>query len=111
MRRQRRFTGLGRLLGLALVVQLLVPSGLWHSFVDHEDSHHCIAQVEDVAVGIKHIHCLALELSLPMADQSDDFLFEPLPFKVCLMGVLSVTDTHFRHDFSRFLRGPPSRFV
>lgn len=109
---QLEFIAWGRLfLGFVLAVQLLVPSEVWHTFVDHEDSHHCIAKVNGAAVGVKHIHCMALELNLPMADQQDGFWFEPLAFILCSAGVLPVSDIHFRYESSCFLRGPPALLV
>lgn len=108
--RQHPFNWPGRLIGFLLFVQLMVPSSVWHLFVDHEDNQHCVLQTGGDAIGLKHNHCAALDLSLPVADQSDDYRFEPLPFIALLAFVPSVSDLCFILDFSHFLRGPPFRF-
>lgn len=98
---------MSRLLGVLLFVQILVPSSFWHAFAEHEDSHHCALAVDVDAVGVKHIHCPALELNLPLADQLDGFCFDPRSYFSFQFKVQSVSDIQYRYEAFLFLRGPP----
>lgn len=108
MRGMSKHSLLSRLLGVVLLVQLLVPSSIWHAFAEHEDSHHCVTAIDgDALVGVKHIHCPALELNLPLADRLDDFQLEVCSVVSFLFKNRSVSDIRYRYEAFLFLRGPP----
>ena len=96
-----------RLIGLILLVQLSVPGSVWHSFAEHEDSHHCTAVFSGDAVGEKHIHCPALELNLPLADRLEGICFRPFAFISINHLVEPVSDIRSRYQIGVLPRGPP----
>lgn len=97
-----------RLIGLMLLVQLSVPGSVWHSFAEHEDSHHCTAVFSGDAVGEKHIHCPALELNLPLADRLEEICFRPFAFISVNHFFEPISDIYSRYEIGVFPRGPPS---
>lgn len=55
---------------LFLSMEVVIPAQLWHELSGHDDSKECVHSGE-VQVSELHIHCLALELTLPGMLQED----------------------------------------
>jgi hypothetical protein len=45
------------------------PDSLWHLLAHHEDTHEVYSS--ETAVNVKHIHCDALQLSLPVFSKTE----------------------------------------
>src|SRR4026207_394392 len=74
---------LKKIFAVALLLVFFVettPDALWHLFADHHDTHEVYSS--EPAVSVKHIHCDALQLSLPVFSAGETVIVPVFSIKV-----------------------------
>lgn len=92
---------------LFLSMEVVIPAQLWHELSGHDDSKECVLSGE-VQVSEQHIHCLALELTLPGMLQEDHQLqFKNHEVVRCFI-LAGIQHPALEDIFCRGDRGPPA---
>jgi hypothetical protein len=92
---------------LFLSMEVVIPAQLWHELSGHDDSKECVYSGE-VQVSEQHIHCLALELTLPgMLQEVHHLQFKNHEVVRCFISA-DIQHPALQALFSRGDRGPPA---
>jgi hypothetical protein len=81
------------------------PDDLWHLFAHHHDTHE--VYFSEPAVGIKHIHCEALQLTLPEFNKAESTDLPATIFLVASYYTIIHQPAVPIHDVAAKGRAPP----